>query len=132
LCQYFFDKTIDSSLNSCTIGDGAFIGVGCYVGAGTTIAPGAFVAAGSIIPDGSNVPSGKVWAGNPAKFLRDLTAIERESLKEQHQEFIKLAEVYCERKFLLLKTLKRALESSSIRSTTEQPWRTHLSVSSSP
>lgn len=31
------------------------------------------VAAGSLVEAGSNIKQGEVWAGSPAKYLRDLT-----------------------------------------------------------
>ena len=30
------------------------------------------VAAGALVPPGTRIPSGQVWAGSPAKFLRNL------------------------------------------------------------
>eukprot|EP00695_Tsukubamonas_globosa_P003226 TRINITY_DN524_c0_g1_i2.p2 TRINITY_DN524_c0_g1~~TRINITY_DN524_c0_g1_i2.p2 ORF type:complete len:90 (-),score=27.36 TRINITY_DN524_c0_g1_i2:84-353(-) len=47
------------------------------------------VAAGSLVSPGTVVPSGQLWAGAPAKFLRDLSAEEQESigrLAEQNYE----------------------------------------------
>jgi len=32
------------------------------------------VAAGALVPPGTVIPSGQVWAGSPAKFLRNLMA----------------------------------------------------------
>ena len=92
---------IDSSLNSCTIGDHVYIGANATIGKGAVVESGAMVAAGSFVPAGAKVPSGQVWAGHPAKFLRDLTAVERENLREQHQEYAKLAEIHSERTFLV-------------------------------
>lgn len=88
---------LDSSLNSCTIGDHVYIGANASIGKGATVESGAMVAAGAIVPAGAKVPSGQVWAGNPAKFLRDLTAVEKENLREQHHEYSKLAEIHSER-----------------------------------
>ena len=86
----------DSSINSCDIGDNVFVGVGAYIGEGAKIEAGAMIAAGAIVPNGAVVKSGQVWAGNPAKFLRELTAIERENLKDQHKEYFRLSEVHAE------------------------------------
>lgn len=30
------------------------------------------VAAGALVPPGTVIPSGQVWAGSPAKFIRNL------------------------------------------------------------
>jgi carbonic anhydrase/acetyltransferase-like protein (isoleucine patch superfamily) len=47
-----------------------------------TVQSGGFVAAGAVIPDNIEVKEGEIWAGNPGKFLRNITPLEREVLKE--------------------------------------------------
>ena len=56
------------------------------------------IAAGAIVPEGQIVPANKLFAGNPAKFLRDLDAAERENLREVHLESFKLSAIHSERK----------------------------------
>lgn len=38
------------------------------------------IAAGAVVGPGSTVPSGELWAGNPAKKLRELKPEEQEYL----------------------------------------------------
>ena len=38
---------------------------------------GAIVAAGAVVPAETVVPSGQLWAGNPAKFLREVKPEEK-------------------------------------------------------
>jgi maltose O-acetyltransferase len=52
-----------------TIGDRAWIGAGAILLPGITIGSDAVIGAGSVVT--RSVPSGQVWAGNPAKRLRD-------------------------------------------------------------
>ena len=40
---------------------------GCLVESNSVLAPG------TVLPPGRLVPSGQLWAGNPARFVRDLT-----------------------------------------------------------
>lgn len=43
---------------------------------GAVISKHSVVAAGALVPNGKVIPSGQLWAGVPAKFVRDLTAAE--------------------------------------------------------
>ena len=52
------------------IGARAFVGASAIVLKGVTIGEGSVVGAGSVVA--RDVPAGQVWAGNPARFLRDV------------------------------------------------------------
>lgn len=39
------------------------------------------VAAGALVPPGTVIPSGQVWAGSPAKFIRNLVEGEQSCCK---------------------------------------------------
>lgn len=73
------------------------------------------IAAGAVIQAGVRVPSGQVWAGSPATFLRDLTAVEKENIREQHHEYCKLAEIHAERRQTLNKIPRSQSESTSTK-----------------
>lgn len=60
--------------------------MGASIGNGVNIESFAVVASGAVIPDGSTVPSGQVWAGTPARYLRDLTQVEKHLISEHHLE----------------------------------------------
>jgi carbonic anhydrase/acetyltransferase-like protein (isoleucine patch superfamily) len=60
-------------VHACTIGDGAMIGMRACVMDGAVVEPGAMVAAGALVTPGKVVKSGQLWAGSPAKFMRDLS-----------------------------------------------------------
>jgi sugar O-acyltransferase (sialic acid O-acetyltransferase NeuD family) len=57
------------------LGGGVTVDLGAYVGAGALIREGLTIGAGALIGMGSvvlrDVPAGEVWAGNPARYLRD-------------------------------------------------------------
>lgn len=52
------------------IGDGVFIGAGCMILKGVTIGEGSIIGAGAVVT--RSVPAGQVWAGNPARYIRDI------------------------------------------------------------
>lgn len=54
----------------------AFVAMGATV-KHATVEKGGFVAAGAVVEDNSVVKEGEVWAGNPARFLRTMTPLER-------------------------------------------------------
>ena len=59
-------------IHACTIEDGAMIGMQVTVMDGALIEAGALVAAGSLVPPGKRVLKGQMWAGTPAKYIRDV------------------------------------------------------------
>jgi carbonic anhydrase/acetyltransferase-like protein (isoleucine patch superfamily) len=59
-------------LHGCVINDGAFIGMGSILMDKSIVESGAMVAAGSLVAAKKIVKTGEVWAGNPAKFFRNI------------------------------------------------------------
>jgi carbonic anhydrase/acetyltransferase-like protein (isoleucine patch superfamily) len=59
-------------LHACTVEDEAFVGMGATLLDGVVVERGAFVAAGAMVTENTRIPAGQIWAGNPAKFLRNL------------------------------------------------------------
>lgn len=57
-----------------TVGEGAYMGSGCMVRENVSIGPWALVGMGSLIL--VDVPSTQVWAGSPARFLRNMAVPE--------------------------------------------------------
>jgi sugar O-acyltransferase (sialic acid O-acetyltransferase NeuD family) len=61
------------------LGGGAVLETGAYVGAGALIREGVTVGAWSLVGMGSvvlhDVPSGEIWAGSPARFLKDVPSV---------------------------------------------------------
>lgn len=84
----------NSVLHACTVEDESFVGMGSTILDGAVVEKGAMVAAGSVVTQRTRVPSGQIWAGSPAKFLRELTDEERSSLSENAILYMDLAEVH--------------------------------------
>ncbi len=66
-------------LHGCTLEDRAFVGMGAIVLNGARIESDGMLAAGAMLTTGKVILSGQLWAGRPAKYLRDLTPEEIES-----------------------------------------------------
>ncbi|KAG0582936.1 hypothetical protein KC19_3G096100 [Ceratodon purpureus] len=84
----------NSVLHACTVEDEAFVGMGSTILDGAVVEKGAMVAAGSVVTQKTRIPTGQIWAGSPAKFLRELTAEEQASLTGNTSIYMDLAEVH--------------------------------------
>ena len=51
---------------------------------------GSFLAAHSVVPAGTVVKSGELWAGSPARKLKDLSDKQKRQLVFQAEEYVKL------------------------------------------
>lgn len=60
-------------IHGCTIEDEVLIGMGAIVMDGAYIEKNAIIAAGAVVTQNTRVKSGTVYAGNPAKYLKDVT-----------------------------------------------------------
>ncbi|MEL6113058.1 MAG: gamma carbonic anhydrase family protein [Pseudomonadota bacterium] len=59
-------------LHGCTVEEEGFVGMGATMLDASSVATGGFLAAGAFLGPRKRVPSGEMWAGLPAKKLRDL------------------------------------------------------------
>ena len=68
------DITVGHSavLHACTIENNAFIGIQACVMDDCLVEEGAMLAAGALLTPGKTIKSGELWAGSPAKKLRDI------------------------------------------------------------
>jgi len=55
------------------IEDNVFIGANCIILKGVKIGDRSIIGAGSVVT--KNVPSDQIWAGNPAKFIREINQV---------------------------------------------------------
>ena len=67
-------------IHACTLGDSCFVGMGAIVMDGAEVESGAMVAAGAMVTPGKIIPTGELWAGRPARKMRDLTKQEQDNL----------------------------------------------------
>jgi len=81
-------------VHACTLEDECFIGMGSTVLDGAVVERHAMVAAGALVPPGKRVPSGELWAGNPAKKLRDLTPADVAGFKKSVDGYVALSKTF--------------------------------------
>lgn len=81
-------------LHACTLEDGCFIGMQATVMDGCVVESGAMVAAGALVTPGKRVGRGQLWAGAPAKHVRDLSDADREGLAATAPHYVRLARTY--------------------------------------
>ena len=81
-------------IHACNINDYSFIGMGAIIMDLAIIEKYSMVAAGAVVTPGKIVKSGQIWAGNPAKYLRDLTEKERDYIKISAKNYWDLAKEY--------------------------------------
>lgn len=81
-------------LHACTVGDRAFIGMQACVMDDAKVESEAMIAAGALVTSGKHVKSRELWAGRPAKKMRDLTEDEVAYLKHSADHYVRLAHEY--------------------------------------
>ncbi|MBL8639496.1 MAG: gamma carbonic anhydrase family protein [Alphaproteobacteria bacterium] len=81
-------------LHACTIGHRAFIGMQSLIMDEAVIEDEAMVAAGSLVSPKKRVPRHQLWAGRPARYVRDMTAAEIEYLQISADRYVALGQEY--------------------------------------
>jgi carbonic anhydrase/acetyltransferase-like protein (isoleucine patch superfamily) len=95
-CLIGADITIghNAILHGCVLEDGCFVGMGACVMDGAVIEGGAMVAAGALVTPGKRVKKGELWAGNPAKMMRELSEEELAFFPKSVAHYVDLAKEY--------------------------------------
>ena len=81
-------------VHGCILADRAFVGLGAIVMDGCEMESDTMLAAGAMLTPGKRIPAGQIWAGRPARYLRDLTEDEREAHLRGVATYIALAEAH--------------------------------------
>jgi carbonic anhydrase/acetyltransferase-like protein (isoleucine patch superfamily) len=81
-------------IHACEVQDYAFVGMGSIVMDLAIIEQYAMLAAGAVLTPGKVIKSKQIWAGNPAKYLRDMTQTELDYIKTSAQNYVELAIQY--------------------------------------
>ena len=81
-------------IHGCTLEDHAFVGFAAQVMDGCVVETDAMLAAGALLTPGKRVPTGQLWAGRPAKYLRDLTADDIARNRAGVEGYKMLAQIY--------------------------------------
>jgi gamma-carbonic anhydrase len=83
-------------IHACTLEDGCFIGMRATIMDGCVVEEGAMIAAGALVTPGKRVRRGQLWAGTPAKPVRDLSAEEQRQFAATGAHYVRLANSYGE------------------------------------
>lgn len=78
-------------IHGCTLEDGCFVGMKATIMDGCVVESGGMVAAGALLTPGKRVKRGELWAGSPAKPMRDLTAAQIEEFRLATDHYARLA-----------------------------------------
>ncbi|WP_104091278.1 gamma carbonic anhydrase family protein [Arthrobacter sp. GMC3] len=78
-------------VHGCTVEDDCLIGMGATIMNGAVIGTGSLVAGGAVVLEGAIIPPGSLVAGVPGKVRRELTAEEREHVRENAAQYVVLA-----------------------------------------
>lgn len=81
-------------LHACSIESGSFVGMKSCIMDGAVLRAGSMLAAGSLLTPGKEVPSGQLWAGSPAKFMRELTEEDYKHMQWSADHYVKLSKQY--------------------------------------
>ncbi len=83
-------------IHACIIEDFSFIGMGSIVMDLARVESFGMLAAGAVLTPKKVVKSGQIWAGNPAKYFRDMTEEEKNYIKISAKNYAELAHEYRE------------------------------------
>jgi carbonic anhydrase/acetyltransferase-like protein (isoleucine patch superfamily) len=81
-------------VHGCVLHDRAFVGLGSIVMDGCEIGSDAMLAAGAMLTPGRRIPSGQLWAGRPAKYVRDLTEADIAGMRAGVAHYVELAKLH--------------------------------------
>ncbi len=76
-------------VHGCDLKDRAFVGLGAIVMSGAVIESDGMLAAGAMLTGGKTIGSRQLWAGRPAKFMRDLGDAQIEDMQEGVAHYVK-------------------------------------------
>lgn len=77
-----------ATLHACTLEDECFIGMSSTVLDNAIVKTGGMLAAGALLTPNKELPTGQLWAGNPAKFMRELKQAEKDFIPKSAQNYV--------------------------------------------
>ncbi len=81
-------------LHACMIEDDSFVGMHSTVLDDVVVETGAMVAGGAVVTPGKRVKRGELWAGNPAKMIREINERDLLMFKGSALHYRELAKAY--------------------------------------
>ncbi len=81
-------------LHACTLEDDCMVGMQSTVMDGSVVETGALVAAQSLVPPGKTVTGGHLWAGSPARMMRNVGDREQDMINYIAPTYVELAQEF--------------------------------------
>ncbi len=81
-------------LHGCTLESGAFVGMRSVVMDGVVVEGGAVVAAGALVSPFKRVLRGQLWAGMPAKLMRELKPSDAAEFNSAADHYVEMGQAY--------------------------------------
>jgi carbonic anhydrase/acetyltransferase-like protein (isoleucine patch superfamily) len=81
-------------IHGCWLEDRSFVGMQATVMDDAIVESTAMVAAGALVTEGKRIPAGEIWAGRPAKKLRDLSDEEIAEYTSYAPHYVELSRDY--------------------------------------
>lgn len=78
----------NAMLHACKLENACFVGMSSTIIDGAIVEAGAMVAAGAVVTPNKIVKSGELWAGNPAKFMREMRQPEKDFIMKSAQNYV--------------------------------------------
>ncbi|MEA3030795.1 MAG: gamma-carbonic anhydrase [Sphingomonadales bacterium] len=78
-------------VHGCRLHDRAFVGLGSIVMDGCEIEGDAMLAAGAMLTPGKRIPAGQLWAGRPARYVRELNEADLAGMRAGVAHYVALA-----------------------------------------
>ncbi len=75
-------------VHASVVEDGALIAIGATVLSRCVIGTGALIAAGAVVLEGTQVPPHTLWAGCPARQIKELTPEQQQRLTHTYQHYV--------------------------------------------
>ena len=79
-------------VHGCTIGDRCMVGMGAIVLTGAVIGDDCIIGAGAVVTGKMNAPAGSVLLGSPAKIVKEISPEQKEEIRLDGENYIRLAQ----------------------------------------
>lgn len=79
-------------VHGCTIGSNTLVGMGAIILTGAVIGENCLIGAGALVTGKMVAPAGSLILGNPAKVVKSITEEQKEEIREDAQNYIRLAQ----------------------------------------
>lgn len=79
-------------VHGCTIGSNTLVGMGAIILTGAVIGENCLIGAGALVTGKMVAPAGSLILGNPARVVKPVTEEQKEEIREDAQNYIRLAQ----------------------------------------